>query len=258
MLRRLGGWPEDPVIEHVDDWALVHRIARAGELIGFVPVIAGRYLALADPFHLSVPDPRIGPDRVARTFDPTGRLRADDVAAFAAHPDLGPLWATPGGGGPPARARRARCPPAAAAAPTGTTAARRRARAASPTWATTPSRSPRSSTSPRRHRGLALDVVTDGDRPGRAPRRRPSGSAPSTRRCGGCGPTTSRTTTGGRCGRTGRRSAGSTTDRSTRASYRGAVFLGGGSLTSLWGDRLVAPRAVLALRAAAGRRAATC
>ena len=93
-VRRLGGWPTDPVLEHVDDWALVHRLARAGELIGFVPVVAGRHRALASSSQRSVPDRRIGPARIARTYNPDGRVTPDGIAAFAAHPAVGPLWAT--------------------------------------------------------------------------------------------------------------------------------------------------------------------
>src|SRR4051794_1298640 len=247
VLRRLGGWPEDPVIEHVDDWALVHRIAVAGELIGFVPVIAGRYLALSDPFHLSVPDRRLGPDRVARTFDPTGRLRATDVAAFSAHPDLGPLWASPA-----ALARRPDLdpPPPRPADPPPT----ERLLVVAPGGvenvgddAITVAVLERLAAT-----GLALDVVTDGDRPvGLPPRAEWLG-------------TLHEAVWGLRISdveddlliraAAARVSAGRLDHRPVDpARYRGAVFLGGGSLTSLWGDLLVAPRAVLgsALRRAA-------
>jgi polysaccharide pyruvyl transferase WcaK-like protein len=239
VMRRLGGWPEDPVIEHVDDWALVHRIARAGELIGFVPVIAGRYLSLSDPFHLSVPDRRLGPDRVARTFDPTGRLRASDIAAFAAHPALGPLWASPA-----AIARRADLapppppdeaePPAdrlLVVAPGGvenvgddaiTVAGLERLAAT----------------------GLALDVVTDGDRPVGLP---PSAEWLGTVHEAVWGLQRAELEDDARiAGAAARVDAGRLAHRPVEPGrYRGAVFLGGGSLTSLWGDLLVAPRAVL-------------
>jgi polysaccharide pyruvyl transferase WcaK-like protein len=239
VMRRLGGWPEDPVIEHVDDWALVHRIAVAGELIGFVPVIVGRYLALSDPFHLSVPDRRLGPDRVARTFDPTGRLRAEDVAAFSAHPDLGPLWASPA-----ALVRRpdlAPPPPPAAAPPPA-----ERLLVVAPGGvenvgddAITVAGLERLAAT-----GLALDVVTDGDRPVGLPASaewlgtlhevvwglRP-GELEDDERVRGAA---------------ARVQAGRLEHRPVDpARYRAAVFLGGGSLTSLWGDLLVAPRAVL-------------
>ncbi|MBV9951693.1 MAG: polysaccharide pyruvyl transferase family protein [Acidimicrobiia bacterium] len=239
VMRRLGGWPEDPVIEHVDDWALVHRIAVAGELIGFVPVIAGRYLALSNPFHLSVPDSRLGPDRIARTFDPTGRLRADDVAAFSAHPDLGLLWASPA-----AVARRpdlAPPPPRPADPPPA-----QRLLVVAPGGvenvgddAITVAGLERLATT-----GLALDVITDGDRP--------VGLPPSAEWLGtlheavwGLRPEDLEDDEQVRAA-AARVEAGRLDHRPVDPTrYRAAIFLGGGSLTSLWGDLLVAPRAVL-------------
>lgn len=97
--RALGGWPTDPLLEHVDDWASLHHVIAAGRLLAFVPTIAAVYREWPTGFHHSVPDPRLGHDRIARVFDPTGRHRGDDpmtgVAAVAIHPDTGPLWATP-------------------------------------------------------------------------------------------------------------------------------------------------------------------
>jgi len=247
MVRSLGGWPTDPLLEHVEDWALVHRIARAGGLVGFVPVVVGRYRSSAAAFHLTVPDRRIGPGRVARTFNADGRLLPDAVAAFAAHPVVGPLWATgPARAAHPDLAALTDGPaPEAGVAQNGAprlllvgsggvsnlgddaivTAALARLRALAP--------------------GYEIDVLTDGPDPvglgldatwlgtlseavwglvaddlpldeavARAWRRVPSTSWPL------------RTVEPG--------------------SYAGAVFAGGGSLTSLWGDTLVAPRAVLA------------
>ncbi|WCO68429.1 polysaccharide pyruvyl transferase family protein [Iamia majanohamensis] len=98
-LRALGGWSPDPLLEHVDDWANVHRVVEAGLLLTFVPTLVGRYLDLGTAFHHSVGDPRIGASRVARVFDPTGRRQGpgamDDVAAVAWDPEAGSLWATP-------------------------------------------------------------------------------------------------------------------------------------------------------------------
>lgn len=97
--RELGGWSADPLLEHVDDWAAVHRVAGAGLLIAFVPVLVGRYRMLETAFHLTVGDPRVGGDRLRRTFDPTGLRQGPDamagIAAVAYHPATGPLWATP-------------------------------------------------------------------------------------------------------------------------------------------------------------------
>ncbi|QYG92123.1 glycosyltransferase [Iamia sp. SCSIO 61187] len=97
--REIGGWPTDPLLEHVDDWASLQQLMADGRLVAFVPVLAAVYRQLSTGFHLSVPDHRLGRDRIARIFDPTGRHRGDDalagVAAVALHPATGPLWATP-------------------------------------------------------------------------------------------------------------------------------------------------------------------
>jgi len=97
--RRLGGWSSDPLLEHVDDWAAVLRLAEAGELVAFVPALVGRHRVLETSFHRTVADPRLGARRVARVLDPVGRRHGDDpmagVAACAVHPDVGPLWASP-------------------------------------------------------------------------------------------------------------------------------------------------------------------
>lgn len=97
--RELGGWPTDPLLEHVDDWASLQQVMADGRLVAFVPVLAAVYRQLTTGFHLSVPDHRLGRDRIARILDPTGRHQGDDalagVAAVALHPATGPLWATP-------------------------------------------------------------------------------------------------------------------------------------------------------------------
>lgn len=98
-LRDLGGWSSDPLLEHVDDWAAVHQVIEAGQLLAFVPALVGRYLELRTAFHHSVRDRRIGAGRIARVSDPTGRRQGphamEDVAAVAYDPVVGPLWATP-------------------------------------------------------------------------------------------------------------------------------------------------------------------
>lgn len=97
--RELGGWPTDPLLEHVDDWSSLHQVIAEGRLLAFVPTLAAVYREWPTGFHHTVPDPRLGQERIARTFDPTGRHRGDDalagVAAVAIHPSTGPLWATP-------------------------------------------------------------------------------------------------------------------------------------------------------------------
>lgn len=97
--REVGGWPTDPLLEHVDDWASLHQVIAQGRLLAFVPTLVAVYREWPTGFHHTVPDPRLGQERIARVFDPTGLHRGDDalqgVAAVAIHPATGPLWATP-------------------------------------------------------------------------------------------------------------------------------------------------------------------
>ncbi|HYI60642.1 MAG TPA: glycosyltransferase family 2 protein [Acidimicrobiales bacterium] len=97
--REMGGWPTDPLLEHVDDWSSLHQVITEGRLVAFVPTLAAVYREWPTGFHHTVPDPRLGQERIARAFDPVGRHRGDDalagVAAVAIHPSTGPLWATP-------------------------------------------------------------------------------------------------------------------------------------------------------------------
>lgn len=99
VYRELGGWPTDPLLEHVDDWSSLHQVIAEGRLLAFVPTLVAVYREWPTGFHHTVPDARLGQERIARTFDPLGRHRGDDalagVAAVAIHPSTGPLWATP-------------------------------------------------------------------------------------------------------------------------------------------------------------------
>ena len=253
-LRALGGWPEDPGVEHVDDWALVHRIARAGDLVGFVPVVVGRYTSLEHAFHLSVPDTRIGLDRVARMWNADGRLTAESVAAFVAHPQLGPLWATPAAIARNPDWRHRQAPPEAGPE-------RPCLLVVGPGGVANLGDDAIVSTALARLRSLLpdhdLDVVTDGPEP---PALGPHAlwMGPLLEVVRGLGDddlpddldAESDRALGEAAAITG---LGSQSYRPVEPDrYAGAVFLGGGSLTSLWTDTLVAPRVVLA---AALRRA---
>jgi polysaccharide pyruvyl transferase WcaK-like protein len=248
-LRRLRGWPQDPAFDHIDDYALVHRIAKAGGLIGFVPVIGGRYVVTSEPFHRTVADPRLGPARVVRTFDPAGLLHPAGIAAFAAHPDLGPLWATPAA----VAARTELAVPEAAdagpaddAEPAGS-GARLLVVASGGVDNLGDDAITAAVLEHLDGRGddVVVDVVTDGDRP--------IGLPPSVEWLG----TLSEIVWGldvaeledddGIRAAASRASLGHVARRPLEpSSYRAVLFLGGGSLTSLWGDGLVAPRSVLA------------
>jgi len=244
VLRMLGGWLEDPAVEHVDDWALVHRLVRARELIGYVPVVVGRYTELPQPFHLSVPELRIGPDRVSRMFNSDGRLDAAGVVAFAAHPQLGPLWASP-----TAVARRPELAPRGPGVHE--VASRPRLLVIGPGGVANLGDDAIVAAALGQVRRLApgydIDVVTDGPEP--------QGLGPDAIWMGplieavrglhrddlAAGLTTevaeAATITG----------VGSQRYRPVEPDgYVGALFLGGGSVTSLWADTLIAPRLVLA------------
>lgn len=257
--RALGGWSTDPVVEHVEDWVMVRRVMAAGRLIAFVPTLVGHYRVLDSGLYRSVSDPRIGSQRVARTFDPTGRRLADGtldgVAAVAVHPATGPLWATP-----EAVALRPDLAPRPAAPVT--TAARRRVLVVAPGGVANLGDDAITVRGLDRVAELwgdevAVDLVTDGpDLPPGRTSARWLGSLidvlPGLYRAE-LGPVdevheAAATLTQVGKGRWRPLDPG---------GYEGAVFLGGGSLQSLWSDGLIAPRAVLgaALRRAGVRYA---
>lgn len=246
--RALGGGPVDPLLEHVDDWAALHAVIEAGLLVAFVPTLVGRYRQLATGFHLSVPDPRIGARRVSRVYDPTGRRQGPDpldgVAAVAAHPTTGPLWASPAA---------IALDPKLAPPPTPTPAlpsARARILVVGPGGVANVGDDAITVRGLERVRAewgsnVAVDLVTDGPTPS-------PGLGP-TRWLGPVGPVVRGlrpvdlgsvdelvATTAERHG------VGAGRWRPLDpSSYDAAVFLGSG-LTSLWGDKTIEPRALLA------------
>lgn len=248
-LRRAGGWPTDALAEHVDDWAMLHALASRGEILAFVPVVAGRYRVGHSGLSRAVSDARVGGRRVARLFDPTGAV-ADDVAAVAAHPRLGVLWASAG-----ARARGAELTPRTAdehPAPV----PGRRVLVVAPGGVDNLGDDAITTRGLARVRDLipdaAVDLVTDGPRPVS-----PRGDV----RWLGClteilhglrvadldgvGPAVAAAAE--------RRGVGTGFWRPLDpGAYDAAIFLGGGSLASVFSEGLIAPRAVLAgaLRAA--------
>ena len=94
--RQIGGYSPDPTFHAFDDHEIIHRLARLGALIAFVPTVAGRYRF--DPLshsqvHQSAHQAAIA--RLRRAYDQDGRLTSQPPVAIAAHPATGPLWATP-------------------------------------------------------------------------------------------------------------------------------------------------------------------
>jgi len=102
--RRVGGYSAEPVFQAFDDHEIIHRLARHGALIAFVPTVAGRY-RIDDLSHSQLRTHRslhaAANARLRRAYDQDGRLTDREPATMAAHPATGALWATPA-------ARRAR------------------------------------------------------------------------------------------------------------------------------------------------------
>jgi GT2 family glycosyltransferase len=95
--RQIGGYSSYPAF-HLwgDDHEIIHRLARLGALIAFVPTVAARYRF----DRLSHSQVRQGSfehavGRLRRAYNQDGRLTAQQPSAMAAHPATGPLWATP-------------------------------------------------------------------------------------------------------------------------------------------------------------------
>jgi GT2 family glycosyltransferase len=94
--RQIGGYNPDPAFHAFDDHEIIHRLARLGALIAFVPTVAGhyRYDRLShSQTHEGAHAATIA--RLRRAYDQDGRLTAQQPTAMAAHPATGPLWATP-------------------------------------------------------------------------------------------------------------------------------------------------------------------
>jgi Glycosyl transferase family 2 len=94
--RQIGGYSPDPAFHAFDDHEIIHRLARLGALIAFVPTVAGRYRfdrLSHSQAHQGSHEATIA--RLRRAYNQDGRLTAQQPAAMAAHPATGPLWATP-------------------------------------------------------------------------------------------------------------------------------------------------------------------
>jgi Glycosyl transferase family 2 len=94
--RQIGGYSPDPAFHAFDDHEIIHRLARLGALIAFVPTVAGRYRfdrLSHSQAHQGSHEATIA--RLRRAYNQDGRLTAQQPPAMAAHPATGPLWATP-------------------------------------------------------------------------------------------------------------------------------------------------------------------
>lgn len=94
-LRRLGGYTLDPLLHRYDDYELVSRLGRLGELLAFVPTAVGRYRILDTSHIQTVTDSRTALGRLERSYRSDGGVDPKDMAVLAAHPATGPIWATP-------------------------------------------------------------------------------------------------------------------------------------------------------------------
>jgi Glycosyl transferase family 2 len=93
--RQIGGYSTDPAFHAFDDHEIIHRLARLGALIAFVPTVAGRYRfdrLSHSRTHEGSQEATIA--RLRRAYDQDGRLTSQPPSAMAAHPATGPLWAT--------------------------------------------------------------------------------------------------------------------------------------------------------------------
>lgn len=95
VLRKLGGYTLDPLLHSYDDYELVTRLGRLGELLAFVPTVVGRYRILDTSYIGMTGDSRVPLRRLERAYRSDGGASPDDMAVLAAHPATGPVWATP-------------------------------------------------------------------------------------------------------------------------------------------------------------------
>jgi hypothetical protein len=94
--REIGGYSPDPAFHAFDDHEIIHRLARLGALIAFVPTVAGRYRfdrLSHSQVHPGSHEAAIA--RLRRAYNQDGGLTSQPPSAIAAHPATGPLWATP-------------------------------------------------------------------------------------------------------------------------------------------------------------------
>jgi len=95
--RQIGGYNPYPAFHTWgDDHEIIHRLARLGALIAFVPTVSARYRF----DRLSHSQARQGSyehalARLRRAYNQDGGLTSQPPSAMAAHPATGPLWATP-------------------------------------------------------------------------------------------------------------------------------------------------------------------
>ena len=80
VVLEVGGYSLDPAFHAFDDHELVHRLARLGHLIGFVPTVVGRY-RVDDLSHSStLGHQALPPGRLARMYDQDGKLVGSGTA----------------------------------------------------------------------------------------------------------------------------------------------------------------------------------
>ncbi len=94
VLRKLGGYTLDPLLHSYDDYELVTRLGRLGELLAFVPTVVGRYRILDTSYIGMTGDSRVPLRRLERAYRSDGGVDPDDMAVLAAHPATGAVWAT--------------------------------------------------------------------------------------------------------------------------------------------------------------------
>ncbi|QGG95840.1 polysaccharide pyruvyl transferase family protein [Actinomarinicola tropica] len=81
-----GGYTRDPLLAAADDWELVHRLARTGHTIGFVPEVVGRYRLSARRMSAEGRDSAAILHRIERAYRVDGLLDLPAIDVRVAHP----------------------------------------------------------------------------------------------------------------------------------------------------------------------------
>jgi polysaccharide pyruvyl transferase WcaK-like protein len=81
-----GGYTKDPLLALSDDWELLHRLARRGHRIGFVPEVVGRYRAAPLRHSTGDKDHRAVRSRIERAYRADDWLRERGIAVDVALP----------------------------------------------------------------------------------------------------------------------------------------------------------------------------
>lgn len=91
----VGGYTRDPILAAADDWEIVHRLARTGHPIGFVPEVVGHYRLSPRRMSAEGRDPAAILHRIERAYRVDGLLDGSGIDVRVALPELPPPTAVP-------------------------------------------------------------------------------------------------------------------------------------------------------------------